>query len=439
MGVFLFLHMTIQEIHHLFLKSDGISTDTRAIRKNTLFFALKGANFNGNTFADQALASGASYAIVDEEAFDTGDKTILVTDVLKTLQELAYTHRKYLDIPILALTGSNGKTTTKELINKVLSKKFNTTATQGNLNNHIGVPLTLLSMTKNTEIGIVEMGANHIGEIAELAAIAAPDFGYITNFGKAHLEGFGSVEGVIQGKSELYEYLIAHKGTLFLNLDDPIQAKKVKSTHSFCFSAFEDADTKIVYQEAQPFANFEFDALHVQSNLMGQYNTINLAAAATIGMFFKIDKTAIKEALESYIPTNNRSQIINKGKQTIILDAYNANPTSMAAALQNFSALKGANKIAFLGDMFELGDTAHEEHQIVADTCANLNIDYTVFLGKNFGKVKTSGYKYENLEALQKSGFPEVLQNKLKEATILIKGSRGMKLEGLLDLLDSNN
>ena len=229
--------MSIQELHALFLQSDGISTDTRKIEPNTLFFALKGANFNGNSFAQQALKSGASYAVIDEEKYHLKDKTILVEDVLQTLQDLAHAHRKYLDIPVLALTGSNGKTTTKELINSVLSKKFKTTATQGNLNNHIGVPLTLLSMNKNTEMGIVEMGANHIGEIADLTAIAAPDFGYITNFGKAHLEGFGSVQGVIKGKSELYDYLIAHKGTLFLNLDDPIQAEKLGSTHTFCFSA----------------------------------------------------------------------------------------------------------------------------------------------------------------------------------------------------------
>lgn len=428
--------MSIQDLHALFLQSDGISTDTRKIEPNTIFFALKGANFNGNTFAQQALKSGASYAVIDEEDYHLKDKTILVEDVLQTLQDLAHAHRKYLDIPVLALTGSNGKTTTKELINSVLSKKFKTTATQGNLNNHIGVPLTLLSMNKNTEMGIVEMGANHIGEIADLTTIAAPDFGYITNFGKAHLEGFGSVQGVIKGKSELYDYLIAHKGTLFLNLDDPIQAEKLGSTHTFCFSAHQETDLNIVYHTAQPFANFQFGETTVNSNLMGQYNTINLAAAAAIGTFFKISGEDIKDALEAYIPKNNRSQIINNGNQTIILDAYNANPTSMEAALRNFAGLERKGpKIAFLGDMFELGETSAYEHQFIANLAAQLEIDHLILLGSHFEKTNTIAFKFTDVNQLKEQNLPGSLQEALADATILIKGSRGMKLETLLDLV----
>ena len=428
--------MTIQDLHGLFLKSNGVTTDTRKIDPNTIFFALKGANFNGNAYASEALKLGAGYAVVDEEIYQTDQRIILVDDVLKTLQNLAYTHRKFLDIPIIALTGSNGKTTTKELINVVLSKKFKTVATSGNLNNHIGVPLTLLSMNSNTELGIVEMGANHIGEIAELAAIAAPDFGYITNFGKAHLEGFGSVEGVIKGKSELYNYLIDHKGSLFLNIDDSIQKKQIEATHTFTFGATTEADVKLEYAIAQPFAKIRFNDNTVNSQLIGQYNAVNLAAATSIGTFFKVENQEIVSALESYTPTNNRSQIINRNHQTIILDAYNANPTSMEAALQNFANLDDVNKVAFLGDMFELGETATIEHQKIADLTIDLGLQHVVFLGENFQKTSNPNYQFKNLKILQENGFPKIIEELLaQKVTILIKGSRGMRLEGILDML----
>ncbi|RXG12667.1 UDP-N-acetylmuramoyl-tripeptide--D-alanyl-D-alanine ligase [Leeuwenhoekiella aestuarii] len=428
--------MTIQDLHALFLKSKGVTTDTRKIEPNAIFFALKGDNFNGNKYALEALKLGACYAVVDEEIYQTEKRIILVEDVLKALQNLAYTHRKFLDIPIIALTGSNGKTTTKELINAVLSKKFRTVATLGNLNNHIGVPLTLLAMNSETELGIVEMGANHIGEIAELAAIAAPDFGYITNFGKAHLEGFGSVEGVIKGKSELYNYLIDHKGSLFLNTDDAIQKKKIGTTHTFTFSATADADVKIEYKLAQPFAKIQFNYQEVKSQLIGQYNAVNLAAAATIGTFFKVGDDQIIDALESYTPSNNRSQIIKKNHLTIILDAYNANPTSMEAAVFNFANLEGKHKIAFLGDMFELGQTAAMEHQKIANLTGELGLKNVVFLGENFKNTSTPNYQFKNLKTLQENGFPQNIKEVLmQEVTILIKGSRGMRLEGILDML----
>ena len=430
--------MEINDIHSLFLESKGVTTDTRKIKRDTIFFALKGDNFNGNTYAVEALEHGASYAIIDDKDFASDDsRIILVADALKTLQDLAHIHRKHLDIPILALTGSNGKTTTKELINSVLSKKFKTVATQGNLNNHIGVPLTLLSMTSDTEFGIVEMGANHIGEIEQLTEITAPDFGYITNFGKAHLEGFGGVAGVIKGKSELYTYLIGHKGTLFLNLDDPIQKSKTGQTHSYTFSQSKDSDVHFTYETANPFASLILNNQHLKSNLIGQYNTINIAAAAAIGCYFKINTEDIINAIESYIPSNNRSQIIKREEQTIILDAYNANPSSMEAALNNFAGLEAKSKIAFLGDMFELGESAVEEHQYIADLARNLDLENVIFLGENFKKIKTKNHQFENIKDLEEKGLPAEISYLLPQATILIKGSRGMKLEGILDLLNN--
>lgn len=424
------------DIHALFLKSQGVVTDSRKIEKGTLFFALKGDKFNGNQFASEALKLGASYAVIDEKEYANDEERIIVVeDVLKTLQDLAHTHRKYLDIPILALTGSNGKTTSKELINAVLSKKFKTVATKGNLNNHIGVPLTLLSMNSETEFGIVEMGANHIGEIELLTNIVAPDFGYITNFGKAHLEGFGSIDGVIAGKSELYTYLIGHKGTLFLNIDDPIQKNKVGQTHTYTFGNTKDADVHLVYEMAKPFANLRVNHEMLTSQLIGQYNTYNLAAAAAIGCYFKIDTTAIIDALESYTPTNNRSQILKTEEQTIILDAYNANPSSMEAALNNFAGLDASPKIAFLGDMFELGISATQEHQQITDLAHNLDLKHVILLGENFKKTKTSYHQFKNLDELKAKGIPEEIHFLLAKATILIKGSRGMALESIVDIL----
>ncbi len=432
-GRFLCLLMTTPELHKLFLQSTGISTDTRKITAGSLFFALKGENFNGNSFAQEALNKGAKLAIVDENEYASSDQIILVENVLKTLQDLAYTHRKYLDIPIVALTGSNGKTTTKELINMVLSRKFITVATQGNLNNHIGVPLTLLSMNTTTEIGIVEMGANHQGEIERLCEIAQPDYGYITNFGKAHLEGFGGVEGVIKGKSELYRHLVAHKGSLILNVDDPIQYEYLHSTHTFSFGQGTEANLNITYALAEPFAHIQFAETPVESRLIGRYNEVNLAAAAAFGSLFKIEPSAIREALESYIPSNNRSQIIENGKQTIILDAYNANPSSMEAALRNLATTQSSYKIAILGDMFELGDAAAEEHQFIADLTHQLNIDQAVLLGSYFIKTKNEALCYASTEDFLKTGLPESIENRLETATILVKGSRGMALERILE------
>ena len=404
-----------------------VDTDTRNIRKNTIFFALKGDNFNGNKFAEEALKLGASYAIVDEIAYKTNDKIILVDNVLKTLQQLANYHRKELNIPIIGLTGSNGKTTTKELINIVLSKKYNTLATKGNLNNHIGVPLTLLSMTNKTELGIVEMGANHQKEIEFLCSIAEPDFGYITNFGKAHLEGFGGIEGVIKGKSELYKYLKENNKVAFVNTDDKIQLRETKDIESVYLN-----NNDLKFLEVNPFVKLTYKNTIIQSNMIGKYNYINLAAAITIGEYFKINTKEIKEAIESYIPKNNRSQIIKTNNNKIILDAYNANPSSMRVALENFSSIEGASKVVILGDMFELGDESFNEHQTIANFATSLNFSKTIFVGENFKVIKSNELQFKTY--LELEGY--IKKNPLENQSILIKGSRGMRLERILDQIN---
>jgi UDP-N-acetylmuramoyl-tripeptide--D-alanyl-D-alanine ligase len=418
--------MKTATLYNLYQQHSLVDTDTRNIRKNTIFFALKGDNFNGNTFAEQALKLGASYAIVDEKEFQTNDRILLVADVLKALQELAYFHRKQLNIPIIGLTGSNGKTTTKELINVVLSKKFNTVATKGNLNNHIGVPLTLLSMTDKTELGIVEMGANHQKEIEFLSTICEPDFGYITNFGKAHLEGFGGIEGVIKGKSELYTFLKANQKTVFINIDDSIQVERAKEINSVCFNT-----NDVQFIEVNPFVKLSYKNESIQSNLIGNYNFTNIAAAITIGAHFKVSETAIKEAIESYVPTNNRSQILTTKHNTIILDAYNANPSSMRVALENFDTLKAPSKVVILGDMFELGKESEHEHQAIVDAATAFNFDETYFVGENFNIAKTNKPQFKTYQ-----DFEDFLKkNPLKNHSILIKGSRGMRLERILEFI----
>lgn len=427
--------MNIQDIHNLFLKCGSLSIDTRKIEKDSMFFAIKGENFDANTFAQEALNLGALYVVIDNESYFVDDRTIVVQNSLETLQELAKFHRAYLGLPIVALTGSNGKTTTKELINAVLSKKFKTKATIGNLNNHIGVPLTLLSFTKETEIGIVEMGANHQKEIEFLCEIAQPDFGYITNFGKAHLEGFGGVEGVIKGKSEMYQYLRSKGKTAFVNLEDPIQIEKSNGIKSFTFGVKRvNADLDINAIQANPFVEIDFKDFTVKSHLIGLYNANNINAAAAIGRYFEVKDQDIKEALENYIPANNRSQLMNKGSNEIILDAYNANPSSMAVAIANFVQLGKENKIMILGDMFELGDESAEEHKIIVDSVSNEKNVQTYFIGKAFYQNKISSDYIQFFETFD--SFKDFLQTiKFENNTILIKGSRGMALERTLEFI----
>lgn len=424
--------MTIEKLHNIFLECTTVNTDTRKIRTNDLFFALRGENFNGNIFTKKALENGAKFAIIDDSDFYIDTRTILVKNSLKTLQELANYHRKYLKIPIIALTGSNGKTTTKELINAVLSQKFKTTATLGNLNNHIGVPLTLLSMSKDTEIGIVEMGANHLKEIEFLCKIAEPDYGYITNFGKAHLEGFGSIEGVIKGKSELYSYLKATNKTIFINTDDVLQVEKTSNYNSkYTIGTKKDNAVTVLLTSAQPFVEIHYNNLHIKSHLIGAYNFKNISTAIGMGNYFKVDDISIKKGIENYIPSNNRSQIISKGNIEIILDAYNANPSSMQVALENFAQLENPNKLAILGDMFELGANSKKEHQYIADLTSNLQLK-ALLIGEHFYEVNTSQKQHKSFSDLE-TDFKNI--DLSSPISLLIKGSRGMALERILDFI----
>jgi UDP-N-acetylmuramoyl-tripeptide--D-alanyl-D-alanine ligase len=427
--------METATIHNYFLQTTGIATDNRKINTDNLFVALKGDNFNGNKFAFSALESGAKYAIIDEAEYKIDERFILVENSLTALQQLANYHRNQLNITIIGLTGSNGKTTTKELINAVLSQKFKTKATVGNLNNHIGVPLTLLSFDTTTEIGIVEMGANHQKEIEMLCGICQPDFGYITNFGKAHLEGFGGTEGVIKGKSELYEYLSSNKKTAFVNSDDTIQNEKTATINRITFGLNNPTNfVNITSIETNPMVKIEFENTTIQSHLIGLYNANNINAAITIGKHFGVTNDKIKFGLENYIPNNNRSQLLEKDTNKIILDAYNANPSSMNAALTNFFQLEEKNKIAILGDMFELGIESSDEHNKLIEFCFNQEDINFHFIGKEFFNHKNSNTNmnfYETFETFQ-SAFPN---QKTENSFLLIKGSRGMSLERTLDLL----
>jgi len=427
--------MDIPGIHQLFLKCSSIATDTRKIEPRSLFVAIKGERFDANTFAAEALQKGASYVIIDNAAYYTDARTILVKDSLAALQELAKFHRQYLKLPIIALTGSNGKTTTKELIHAVLSQKFETKATVGNLNNHIGVPLTLLTFNQTTQIGIVEMGANHQKEIEFLCKIAQPDYGYITNFGKAHLEGFGGVAGVIKGKSEMYDYLRQQHKTAFVNLDDPIQLEKSANIKTVSFGIQkQDAAVNIKTVEANPFVVIGFEDTVIQSHLIGLYNANNINAAIAIGKHFGVSNAAIKAAIEGYIPENNRSQLLHKNTNEIILDAYNANPSSIKVAVENFLQLEKAGKVAILGDMFELGNESLEEHKAIVQSLENETQVDCYFVGKDFyaNRIANAHFHfYETFDAFAESVKANPFRNKM----MLIKGSRGMALERLLEFL----
>jgi UDP-N-acetylmuramoyl-tripeptide--D-alanyl-D-alanine ligase len=427
--------MTIQEIHKLFLSCNSAVIDSRKIEINSFFVALKGERFDANIFAKEALKKGASYVLIDNQEYYIDNRTILVENCLITLQKLAKYHREYLNIPIIALTGSNGKTTTKELILVVLSKKYKATATIGNLNNHIGVPLTLLSFTRETEIGIVEMGANHQKEIEFLCSIAQPDYGYITNFGKAHLEGFGGIEGVIKGKSEMYHYLKFNQKKVFVNLDDPIQDEKTNEIERITFSSISKLGTVAIENiVSNPLVNLKFNGLDVHSQLIGLYNANNISAAITIGSHFGVSDVDIKNAIEGYVPENNRSQLLTKGTNEIILDAYNANPSSMIVALENFIQLEKTNKTIVIGDMFELGIESLAEHKsIINYLVSKENID-CYFIGTDFysnRKENPNFYFYKDFDS-----FSEFLkENPFLNKSLLIKGSRGMALERTLEYL----
>ncbi|MEL1246325.1 UDP-N-acetylmuramoyl-tripeptide--D-alanyl-D-alanine ligase [Flavobacterium sp. DGU11] len=426
--------MEIQELYNYFLQCSALSTDTRKIEPGSLFVALKGDTFDANSFALEALSKGAKYVVIDNPEYKSDDRMLLVNNSLEALQQLANYHRRQLGLPVIALTGSNGKTTTKELINAVLSKKYTTKATVGNLNNHIGVPLTLLSFTAATEIGIVEMGANHQKEIGFLCSIAEPNFGYITNFGKAHLEGFGGYEGVIKGKSELYHHLEQNTKMAFVNLDDAIQNEKTAKLPRFTFAVENyNCDVRIEGITGNEMVTILYNGMEIRSNLIGTYNAANISAAIAIGVYFKVSDAKIKSAIEGYVPSNNRSQLIEKNGCRIILDAYNANPSSMAAAIANFRQMEG-EKVAILGDMFELGAESPDEHRKIAALLADRDDIETFFVGKDFyanSVEKSHLHFFESYDDLKNHFPPTGLKNK----TILIKGSRGMALERVLELL----
>lgn len=422
--------MEISQIHQLFLESEGICTDTRNLKKNQIFFALKGGNFNGNTYTKNALDKGAFYAVIDEKEYEQKN-TILVENVLETLQELAKFHRIYLNIPLVSITGSNGKTTTKELLNVVLNKRFKTYATFGNLNNHIGVPLSLLSITQEHEMAIIEMGANHVGEIAEYCQWAMPNYGLITNIGKAHLEGFGGIDGVIKGKTELYKAVKTNNGTIFYNADDDVLKTQAQNNdNKYSYAQLVAADFNYKIDNSTAFVRVEVDNTSIESNLIGAYNGVNIGAVLAIGSYFDISIYDMKDAIENYLPQNNRSQVVKITSNTILLDAYNANPSSMKVALDSFNNIRNPSKIVVLGDMFEVGKTSSEEHGKLIDYAENLGFSTCVFVGKSF-------YEHKNTNALFFESTNEAKEwfckQKFQNSYILIKGSRGMALEKIIE------
>ena len=426
--------MSIQDLHELFLKSSGVVTDSRKIKNNAIYFSLKGANFNGNQFAKSAIEKGAMCAVIDENKYleDKGNY-ILVENSLATLQQLANFHRKKVKTKIIGITGSNGKTTSKELIHSVLKTHFKTYCTKGNLNNHIGVPLSLLEIPSKTEFAVIEMGANHIGEIEFLSKIAEPNYGYITNFGKAHLEGFGSEEGVIKGKSELYEFLIENSGFIFYNSDDEKQ-KNILSNYKNKFGfGKKAADLNYLVKTESPNIIVEINDNIFKSTLFGSYNIPNIISAISIGIFLGVPIEKVKNGILNYISSNNRSQVLKINSNNIILDAYNANPSSMLLAIKAFQNAELENKVLILGDMFELGKNENEFHQEIVDYCNNLDVKRVYLVGEIFSKTNYSNKFISFNNYIELSNNKEF--KKIKHSSLLIKGSRGVQLEKILDYI----
>ena len=427
--------MDISKIYALFNKYKSVSIDTRSIKPNDIFFAIKGPNFDGNNFALQAIKTGASYVISDNpDISKKSDKIIYVENSIKALQKLANYHRRKLNTKIIAITGSNGKTTSKELILNVLKTKYKTTATKGNLNNHLGVPLSLLEINENTEFGIIEMGANHLNEIAQLCKIAEPSFGYITNFGNAHLEGFGSIEGVIKGKSELYNFLKNNKSLIFYNSENIIQTSLINNyKNTYTFGINSKSKCIINKSKSENKLNVSYQNKIIKSTIYGDYNFENICIAIAIGEYFEVDFKNIKKGIESYIPKNNRSQISLKNNNTIILDAYNANPTSMSLALESFKKTNYKNKMIILGDMFELGKDSNYYHQEITNSLEKINDSTIYIVGEYFCNTKHS----DRIRSFSSS--KELINNLSKtnvsNYSILIKGSRGMQLEKIIEFI----
>ncbi len=430
---------TIEKIHSCIVAGAKVSTDTRQIEKDSVFFALKGENFDANNFALQALEKGAQLAIVDKKNLPWHKQLIQVDDVFQTLQHLAAYHRRLFNIPVIGITGSNGKTTTKELINAVLSSSYNTLCTRGNYNNHIGVPLTLLNLTKDHQIAVIEMGANHMGEIALLSSLTQPTHGLITNIGKAHIEGFGSLANIIKGKTELYDYLKAHEGLIFLNADNVILSERAIPAECITYGVKPSYHYTGSMVAGSPFLKIEYYAsatsktlaTPISSKLPGSYNFENIMAAIAIGEHFEVPASRIKEAIENYTPNNSRSQLKDTGKNLLLLDAYNANPTSMKAAIGNFNAFNTPlKKCLILGDMLELGDSTDEEHSEIIKLVRENPYHLVLLIGRNFKRVSPAG---ENIiffdDTTQAAEW--IQKTNLNDLMILVKGSRGIKMENL--------
>ncbi|MDR2407515.1 MAG: UDP-N-acetylmuramoyl-tripeptide--D-alanyl-D-alanine ligase [Bacteroidales bacterium] len=423
----------VNEVYNIFLQSSGVNTDTKTVMHGNVFFALKGEHFNGNTFAEEALEKGASFAVIDEPKYKIDERCLLVDNVLSTLQQLAHHHRNQLNIPVIGITGTNGKTTTKELINQVLSAKYKVYATEGNLNNHIGVPLTLLNINgKDAQIAIVEMGANHVGEIKELCQIAKPNYGIITNIGKAHLEGFGSIKRIIETKSALYQFVKAIHGTVFVNSDDKLLMDISSDIKRITYG--QSGECKGICKEDNLLIKLVLSdySAEIQTQLAGNYNFYNVMGAIAVGLYFSVPIEDIKFALERYIPTNNRSQLIKKNNKIIIVDAYNANPSSMELAICNFAKIAASSKSILLGDMFELGESSVKEHQYIVDLIRKHSFDNVYLLGEAFAKTNADTSwlytDYGQLSTALKKTLP-------KNTTLLIKGSRAMKMEQFLNII----
>ena len=427
---------TIEKIYQYYSQKYLVSTDSRKIEEGCVFVALKGERFDGNNFAYQVAEDGiAACVIADRKDLPQHERLFIVDDSLTTLQELAKMHREKCGTPIIGITGTNGKTTTKELVSAVLSQKYNIIYTQGNFNNHLGVPLTLLRIKPETEMAVVEMGANHPGEIAQLCSIAQPDFGIITNIGKAHIEGFGSFEGVIKTKKELYDYLRDIRESrdirIFVNKDNTILVNISEGLSSFTYGK-ENADVNVTTVSSNPYLTVMWDGREIRTNLVGDYNLENAAAAIAVGCHFNIDKEKIVKALEEYRPTNNRSQFIKSEKNEIVMDAYNANPTSMQHSLRNFKNISGDNSMLILGDMKELGKESESEHKIIVELIEELGFKDVILVGSEFMKVSKESYKnFTDVEALAEY----LSRNTIGGKKILIKGSNSIHLEKLINIL----
>ena len=421
----------IKELHEIFLTHPKITRNSKEVKEGDIFWALKGERFDGNDFAEEALKKGAHIAVIDDKRKNIvkEKRFFYVEDTLKALQDLGNFHRTYVGMPVIAITGSNGKTTTKELVNAVLSQRYRTAATYKNLNNHIGVPLTLLEIPEDADIAIVEMGTNHPGEIEVLTRIADPDFGIITSIGKAHLEAFKDLNGVLKEKKVLFDYLKKKGGMVFVNLDDDLVGKAAEGIKSYSFTYRNKPGADVILSDISdtPALKIRLNDTDIQTKLTGKYNLSNIGYAVAVGKFFNLTDTEIKQALEQYTPKDMRSQIVERDGNLIILDAYNANPTSMRVAIENLLQMSGKRKVAILGDMFELGKTAADEHQAIAAAVKEKGIE-AYLIGENFSRTKTDFPVFKTTQDFIHSG----IFNRIKDATILIKGSRGMALEKIL-------